>query len=491
MKRVIAFDLGAGSYRAVEGHFSHGQLSEVYEIARFRHTIKRINGHDCWDMVKICEDIVEVLQKQAREGPQIDSVGIDSWGSDFGFLDGNDQLLQLPVIYRDTYPDGMREKFFTDIESSYQRIGGSNAGSTSALMLKGMLEKGFPNLEKAERLCMIPDLVVHFLTGVFQSEYTIATTTRLLNAERRSWDFPYIKNLGIPERFWGKIVMPGTVVGRLRPELVSGESNLEETRVVAVAEHDTASAVAVIPEKTGRAFISSGSWSVMGIVCEEPVLSKQAAMFNLENEGQLHGKIRLLRNITGLWMLEECLKEWKQEGRDIALPSLIEEASKIPSCQRFLYSNAERFSKNGKMPGKIKQFCKESGQPEPRYPAEFVRMIVDSLSMEYRKTILDLEEVSGKHIQDIYIVGGGKNNTLLSQCTADATGLHVICGPQEAAALGNIVVQLYGLGEITEWGRLSEIADSIRKEICYEPRDKEIWDQSFKRYLSIREKENR
>lgn len=484
LERVIAFDLGAGSYRAIEGIYQNGSIS-FRELARYKHTPVFMEGHYYWDVDKIYENLVRLLYQLERDKVQIDAVGFDTWGADFGLLDENGRLLSPPVAYRDSYAEGMLNGYPIR-EKWYPSVGGGFEGTTTAGMLAGMKEKKFEPLARAKHLLMMPDLLYYMFTGKMINEYTIATTSRLLNAVTGEWDRGMIKELGISPGLFGEITQPGGRRDSLKEELVSSAPGLSGTKAVVVAGHDTAAAVSTMEERAGQAFISSGSWSVMGVVCGNPCLEEKACSYRLENEGQAGKKIRLLRNITGLWILEECMRDWNAGGIRVELTQLIQEAEKVERFQSVIYTDAPCFRGIGGMPGKIQDFCRKTGQKLPQKPSEFAAAIIQGLAFEYRKLKEELEEVTGNRITTISIVGGGAKNSWLSQCAADATNCEVICGYAEAAAAGNAMMQLYALGKIEKTADFYKVLNDFEKRKRYVPARYKEWDREYKRYLQIR-----
>ena len=473
MGRVMAVDIGASSYRVIEGVYSGGCLS-MKVLARFKHEPVMEDGHYRWDVYGITRNVTEVIREAAREGEPVVSIGFDTFGTDFGLLDRDGRLLEKPIAYRDSISNGICGKYFHD-DSLYARIGGSFSGTCTASILKGMREIGHKPLDQAERLLFMPDLMAYLFTGGTVNEATIATTSRLMDIGKREWDYELIEDLGIPGKIFGPLSEAGSTVGRLKREISRGIGNLEDTTVVLAACHDTASAVSIIPRRRGCSFISSGTWSVKGIVCDTPYRSEQACRYQMANEGQPGGRYRLIRNITGLWLMEECVRSWKKEGVTAEIPEIAKQAAGKMAFPYIIDVDAPDFAEAGDMPEKIRKFCQRTGQKIPDTPVDVMQVIVQGLASEYRRHNEQIEEVTGEKIHTIYIVGGGRNNRYLNQCTADATGCRVIAGHPEATAMGNLLIQLWAAGEVASMEEIPAIAGKNVTEEIYVPKcNKEV-----------------
>ena len=488
MGRVMAIDIGASSYRVIEGIYSDGNLS-MKTLARFRHTPIWKEGHYRLNIYEMRDNLVEALQSAAKSGEPIKSVGIDTFGTDFGLLDNEGRLLEEPLAYRDSISDGISARFFTDTYGLYGKVGGTFETTSTAHILKGMKESGMDALERADRLLFMPDLFAYLFTGQPTNEFTIATTSRLIDAEKREWNRELIRELQLPEKIFYPLQEAGTVIGYLKKDIRNNLTNLEQTKVVMTACHDTASAVLTVPEKSGCSFISSGTWSVKGIVSRKPYVSRKACDQQMSNEGQPWGRYRLIRNITGLWLLEECVRDWKKKGKQIEIPLLVEEAQNSPLFPSIIFPDGREFSKQGEMVEKICGYCSATGQEVPSTPVEIAQTILQGLACEYRRHNEQLRQVTGKEIKQIYIVGGGRNNRFLNPCTADVTGCQVIAGNPEATAAGNILVQLWAAGEIEDPAIFPEIAAGDTKTEMYVPSETEKWEERFDFYCQLAERE--
>ena len=484
MGRVIAVDIGASSYRIIEGIYKEGQLT-MKVLARFRHSPVWENGHYHWNVFEIVQRVSAVLQEAAKKGERIISIGFDTFGTDFGVLDENGNLLDNPLAYRDDISDGMYQQFFQNEKELYQSIGGTFATTCTAHILKGMEETQYLPLKKAKYLLFMPDLMAYFFTGCRINESTIATTSRLLDITTKKWCEPLIDKLGIPLEIFHPLLEAGTVIGKLKREISLGIPNLEDTVVTAVASHDTASAVVTIPDIEQCSFISSGTWSVKGIVSNKTYVSQEACNYKMSNEGQPWGRYRLIRNITGLWLVEECVRNWKEKGVTVDIPDLVNRASMTPNFPSVIYTDAEDFAKAGNMPDKIQAYCKRTNQKVPDTPVDIMQTIVQGLACEYRRHNEELAEVTGNKIRSLYIVGGGRNNRYLNQSAADATGCTVSAGHPEATAMGNLMVQLWACGEITSIKEFPIVAGRDVEQEVYKPRKKDEWEQKYACYLRL------
>lgn len=485
MSRVLAVDIGASSYRVVEGKISDGCVS-MKELARFTHAPVWKMGHYYWDIEQMMEKLANVIQEVARQGEKINSIGFDTFGTDFGLIGRDGKLLANPFAYRDSISDGMYQKYFEREEARYYKsIGGTYATTSTAHLLAGMREQGMEILDRAERILFLPDLLAYLFTGNAVNEYTIATSSRLLDIRSRRWNMELIAELGLPDRIFQPLSDSGTLVGRLRKEISLGIPNLKDTTVTAVACHDTASAVVTIPESQGCSFISSGSWSVKGITGSVPYTSEQACTCKMSNEGQPDGRYRLIRNIAGLWILEECVRDFRVQGKKVKIPDIAAEAESTETFPSMIHTDAEDFAKPGNMPEKIQKFCKKTGQKVPETPVQMLQTIVAGLACEYRRHNEELKLVTGEQMKSLYIVGGGRRNRYLNQCAANATGCTVTCGHPEATAMGNLLVQLKSAGEIKSAEEFAGITSGNVPEERYAPEEWAVWEEKYDRYQNL------
>ena len=438
MKRYIAADFGAGSGRVIVGTPSAEGI-QLEEIHRFENNQKMIDGHLRWDFYALFNELKTGLKKAfAKYGDEIESIGIDTWGVDYGLLDKDGKLISTPVCYRDDRTKGMLELAFQKLpkEEFFQHAANQFMEINTAFQLLSSVSE----LQSAEKLLFMPDLFNYFLTGKCCNEFTISSTSQLLNSLTHQWDDVIFDRLGLPKRLMQDIVYPGTVIGRLTDELaeeVGGNAN-----VVAVGSHDTASAVASISDASDDwAFISSGTWSLMGTPTKEPIISQEAFDAAFTNEGMTDGRIRFLKNITGLWLIQQLVKEWEQEGYKCDYSELVKEAEQSSLSSYFDVDDAS-FMNPEKMSEAIVAYLKERNENVPVTKGDFMRCICISLAKKYAEVKAQMERCTNKKINKIYIVGGGSRNQLLNRLTAEFTGCEVVKGEVEATAMGNILVQL-------------------------------------------------
>ena len=438
MKRYIAADFGAGSGRVIVGTPSAEGI-QLEEIHRFENNQKMIDGHLRWDFNALFNELKTGLKKAfAKYGDEIESIGIDTWGVDYGLLDKDGKLISTPVCYRDDRTKGMLELAFQKLpkEEFFQHAANQFMEINTAFQLLSSVSE----LESADKLLFMPDLFNYFLTGKCCNEFTISSTSQLLNSLTHQWDDVIFDRLGLPKRLMQEIVYPGTVIGRLTDELaeeLGGNAN-----VVAVGSHDTASAVASISDAGDDwAFISSGTWSLMGTPTKEPIISQEAFDAAFTNEGMTDGRIRFLKNITGLWLIQQLVKEWEQEGYKCDYSELVKEAEQSTLSSYFDVDDAV-FMNPEKMSEAITSYLKERNEIVPVTKGDFMRCICISLAKKYAEVKAQMERCTNKKINKIYIVGGGSRNQLLNRLTAEFTGCEVVKGEVEATAMGNILVQL-------------------------------------------------
>lgn len=446
MRRYIAADFGAGSGRVIVGTVV-GEKVELDEVHRFPNRQVYLGGTLYWDFPGLFEELKVGLKKAFMKYDGIVSIGVDTWGVDFGLLDGRGRLLSNPVCYRDRRTEGIFEKVFQVIpkEELYRLTGNQFMEINTAFQIYSMVCNDDPWLKIADKLLFTPDLFNYFLTGVAVNEYTISTTSQLYQHAAGAWADEVFSKLGIPRHLMQKIVPSGTVVGGLLPEIVA-ETGGKNVQVVAVGSHDTASALASIQARGENwAFISSGTWSLMGIETEQPILTQEAMECDFTNEGTVNGRIRFLRNITGLWLLQNVVREWELKGEQCGYDEMIAEAEQSV-LQSVVDVDAPCFNKPESMCEAIAEYCRQRGMHQPRTKGEFMRCIVLSLATKYKEVKGMLEKCSGRKIDTIYIVGGGSKNRLLNRMTEELTGARVVAGAVEATAIGNIMCQKSVMG---------------------------------------------
>lgn len=461
-KVYLAADFGGGSGRVIAGWLEDGKLT-MEEIHRFGNRQVRLGDHVYWDFPSLFEDMKAGLKKAASKGYEVESIGVDTWGVDFGLIDRDGQLLGNPVCYRDARTAGMTEKLFETLNPTehYATTGIQVMEINTLAQLLSI--KGTAQLEAAEHLLFMPDLFSYFLTGKATNEYCIASTSELLDAKRREWSWETIEALGLPKRIFGDIVMPGTVRGELRKDIAE-ETGLKDVKVIAVGSHDTASAVAAVPAIEGDgpvAFLSSGTWSLLGIELPEPILTEEARQAEFTNEGGVGGRIRFLQNITGLWILQRLMAEWKERGEEQTFGELLPAAEQASISSIIPVADAA-FTNPPSMEKAISDYCRQSNQPVPQTKGEFVRCLFQSLAKKYKDAIEGVNGLLPESLKRLHIIGGGSQNGLLNQFTADALGIPVWAGPVEATAMGNILVQAMAAGEVAD---LAELREVVRRSV--------------------------
>jgi len=487
MSYYIAFDLGAESGRAIKGEVRDGRLV-IREVHRFLNTPVPVHGTIRWDVLGLLGNLREGLRSCARDaGADPAGVGVDTWGVDFGLLDESGELLTNPVHYRDRRTEGMIELACEIVgrERIYAITGIAFHPFNTLFQLLALHRADPPWLRAARTMLMMPDLMHYFLCGARSAEYTIASTSQLLDARTRNWSDELCESLGLRRDLLPPTVEPGTVLGTLTQE-TQRECGIGAVPVVAPASHDTGSAFAAVPA-TGKEWVtlSCGTWSVMGIEIRSPRTDRACLERNFANEGAVDGKIRLLKNIMGLWVLQECRRSWAREGQELDYATLTAEAAEAAAFPCILDIDDAAFYAPEDMRAAIAQFCARTGQRMPEDRGALVRAIIEGIALRYRAVLGELEEIIGRQMPVIHMVGGGTQNRLLCQMAADATGRPVVAGPVEATAIGNIVMQMVGTGELAS---VAEGRELIRRSVApehYEPRDTDAWDEAFARYAEL------
>lgn len=479
MSYYLAFDLGAESGRALLGSLSNGKLA-VAELHRFSNTPVRVLGVLYWDTLRLWHEIQHGLAVAVRERKlALNGIGVDTWGVDCALLGSDGTLLESPRHYRDARNNGVMEKLFASVprEQVFAATGIQFMQINTLYQLYGMKLTGSPALASARKLLHMPDLFNYWLTGVAKSEATIASTSQFLDPASMTWATGLLRRLDLPADILCPIVSPGTLLGTLL--------DAPHTPVYAIGGHDTASAVAAVPSQGGDnwCYISSGTWSLMGLELDTPVINEQSLALNYTNEVGLAGKIRLLKNIAGLWLLQECRRAWMLEGAEYSYEELTRMASEARHFAAAINPNA--FLEPGEMPRKIAEHCSANGQPSPQTHGEFARAILESLALCYRHVLESLEVLSGRRIEVIHIVGGGSRNALLNQFVADCTGRRVIAGPAEATAVGNILAQSMGAGELSGLDELRAVVRNSFELTTVEPRSNAQWENAYRRYRAM------
>ncbi len=442
VSKHLAFDLGASSGRAIVGMVEDGKI-QLEEVHRFPNRMVSLLGHHHWDLLQLFDEIKIGLAKAAAAHPDVRTVGVDTWGVDFGLIGRDGSLLGNPYAYRDLSSDEVMRRVFRKIprEELYRLTGIQFLPFNSIFQLYRLVEKDHPLLQVADRLLFMPDLINYFLTGEKVSEYTIASTSQLLDPWTKTWRKEIFERLGLPWAIMAPIVPPGTRLGKLRKEIAM-ESGMPQVEVIAPACHDTASAVAAVPAHGDRwAYLSSGTWSLLGIESPQPIINEEALRYNFTNEGGVHGKIRFLKNVAGLWIIQQLRAAWAKGGENFTWDELVRLAEEAGAAAQCIDPDDPRFTNPPDMVRAIEEACRDAGAPIPKSKGEFVRCVLESLADKYRQVITSLNTLLPQSIRRLHIVGGGSQNLLLNRLTAEATGLEVIAGPAEATAIGNIKVQ--------------------------------------------------
>src|ERR1035441_1310978 len=483
--KFVAVDLGASSGRLMVGAWD-GQRFALEELHRFANGGVSVRGGVEWDVLRIWSEIQTGLMKfRAKFGGATAGIAVDAWGVDFGLLDRKGRLVGNPTCYRDPRTNGVPAKVFAKVSEAeiFRATGVQTMQINTLFQLAAMSLEDDPRLERAETLLMIPDLFSYFLGGEKAVEFTEASTTQMVALGARDWDRAMLRRVGVPERILPGVVQPGTVLGDVGADVVEACGLSGKFPVIAVASHDTASAVASIPGlDAGSAFISSGTWSLMGVELDAPVTSERARGLGFTNEGGCAGKTLLMRNITGLWILQECVRQWEKDGRSCGWDEVIATAKGAKAFRSVILPNAAEFGGPGNMLEAIREFCRKSGQAAPDTVGEFARCCFESLSLAYWSALTALRDLTGREIRTIRVVGGGCLNTFLCQMTADACGCMVVSGPAEASALGNVMVQAVAVGELKDVaaGRAS-VGESLEL-VGFAARRADGWDEARARY---------
>lgn len=485
--KMLAIDLGATSGRGIVGSFDGERLS-LKENHRFDNDPVMVSGSFYWDILRIFFEIQNSIRNCAlSEDKNISSIGIDTWGVDFGLIDKQGKLIGNPVHYRDARTVGIQEYAFAKLsaEKIFEKTGIAHINFNTIYQLMAMLKDNPNALDSADKLLFIPDLLNYFLTGKAQTEYTVASTGGLLDVKNRNWAFDMIEKLGVPTNIFTEIAQPGSIVGKLKTD-ISESTGIFDANVVHVAAHDTASAVVSVPAKNKDfIYISSGTWSLMGAEIDSPMATADAMKCGFTNEGGTHGKTRFLKNIMGTWIESECKRQWAREGEKFTYDQLSDMAAVSEPHKCFIDVNDQTFNPPGNMPKRIQEYCEKTNQYVPQTKGEIVRCIFDSLAMCYRWTVENMDAQLGRYTEAINIVGGGTKEPLLPRFTADACKRPVYAGPTEATAVGNLCVQLMAAGKVNGLDEAREVVRNSFDIKYYEPKDSDMWDEGYEKYLKI------
>ena len=481
----LAVDIGASSGRHILGGMENGKMN-LREIYRFSNGMEMVDGTLCWNLVGLFEEIKAGMRECKKLGINPESMGIDTWAVDFVLLDKQGHVLGKTAGYRDRRTEGMDLKVYERIsrEELYRRTGIQKQIFNTVYQLMAVKEKQPDILSQAESFLMIPDYLNFLLTGVQKQEYTNATTTQLVNPSERTWDRELIGALGYPQKLFGGLSMPGTVVGRLSED-VQKETGLD-CRVVLPAPHDTGPAVAAVPSNRDHVlYISSGTWSLMGTELKNADCREMSMEANFTNEGGVNKTIRFLKNIMGLWLIQESRRQWDREGELLSFDELERQANAAEPFASLVDPDYAEFQTPGNMPKRIKEYCKKTGQKVPETKGEVVRCIAESLAFKYRQTVEGMEDVTGNKYNVVNIVGGGIKDKMICQFTANATKRVVSTGPVEATSIGNVIVQAMAMGAIKDINEGRKVVRNSFDIKTYEPQDSEKWDAAYEKWKEI------
>ena len=485
MKKVLAFDFGASSGRAIIGSFDNGKIS-LQEIHRFSNDPVKVNGTLYWDVLRLLHEIKQGIVRAKMAGG-FDSIGIDTWGVDFGLIDKDGRLLENPVHYRDPRTAGLVEEAFKTIpKEKLYKITGIQFMELNTLFQLISLRRQRPELlERADKMLFMPDLLAYFLTGKMCAEYSIASTSQLIDIENRTWSKELLEAFDIPESLFAPLVQPGTVLGELTDEICE-ELGVDKVPVISVCGHDTQSAITAVPCPEGDfAFLSSGTWSLFGTELKTPIVDETSLKINITNEGGIDGTIGLLKNIIGLWLIQESRRQWQREGQDYSYAELEKLALKEEPFKCFIDPDAPEFTPQGNIPRRVQEFCKKTGQYVPQSVGEIMRCIYESLAMKYRLTFEKLCDCTNKDYPVIHVIGGGTKDGLLCQMTANSCDRTVKAGPIEATVMGNVAVQFMSDGTIKDVAHARQaVADSETLKV-YNPENADEWKQAYPRFVEI------
>jgi rhamnulokinase len=485
----FAVDLGATSGRTIIGSIDVGQL-HLEEVTRFPNHLIEQGGHFYWDIYALYFEMIRGLKEVAQRGLKITSIGIDTWGVDFVMIGDDGAILRNPRAYRDPITFEAMDDYLKHVISRkevYDITGIQFMNFNSIFQLYAMKQEGNSALKHAQKILFVPDALSWMLTGNEVCEYTIASTSQLLDPRTKQLDERLLASLGLTRSMFGKMVNPSTPIGVLTDE-VQKMTGLGPVPVIAVAGHDTGSAVAAVPAKDEKfAYLSSGTWSLMGIETKDAIISDLSYERNFTNEGGIEGTTRFLKNICGMWIYERCRKEWPEEVRKLSHPELQGSAMQVEAFRSIINPDDAQFANPDSMIIAIQQYCRKTNQPVPETPAEICRCIFDSLALRYKQVFQWMQEFAPFKLEVLHIIGGGSLNKYLNQFTANATGATVLAGPQECTAIGNIMMQAKAAHLVKDiWEMRQIIANSVEL-VKYEPTDKAVWDQAFDKYLKISE----
>ena len=486
INHFLAFDIGASSGRAILGSLNNKKL-ELTEIHRFENQMQFINGHHHWNIFSLFNELKTGLKKCIEDHQiQPESIGVDTWGVDFAHINKEGMIISLPFAYRDSRTETSIEDLCKLIpkEELYEKTGIQFMQFNTLFQLFSMVKENSSLLEITDKILLTPDALNYLFSGVAKTEYSIASTTQMMVPGKNEWQNSIIKQAGISKDILTEIVSPGTKIGTITKD-VAQETGSQQIPVVAVAGHDTASAIASVPaENENFAYISSGTWSLFGIESDKPLISEKTQAMNFTNEGGVEGTTRFLKNIMGMWLIQECNKAWKSE-KNYSWDEMVQLAKGAKPFKYIIDTDDNSFLNPQNMPEAIVAFCNKTGQGTPSSHAEIIRCVYDSLAIKYRHTLGQIKSASDKTIDKIHIIGGGANNHFLNQLTADATGLAVVAGPTEATATGNILMQAKALGVISSLDEIRQLVRNSFETIDFNPNPELNWDEAYQKFRNL------
>ena len=487
-KYYFAVDLGATSGRTILGTLADGKL-EQEELTRFPNNLIETGGHFYWDIYALYLEMIKGLQFVGKRGIDLSSIGIDTWGVDFVFIGVDDAILRNPMAYRDPHTFGAMEEYLSHVvpqREVYDITGIQFMNFNSLFQLYAMGKANNSAMQHCKKVLFMPDALSWMLTGEAVCEYTIASTSQMLDPRTGDLSEKLIESVGMKRSQFGRMVQPGTQIGVLTEE-VQKMTGLGAVPVIAVAGHDTGSAVAAVPAKDKHfAYLSSGTWSLMGIETQDAIINDRSYELNFTNEGGIEGTTRFLKNICGMWLYERCRKEWPEEVRQLSHPELQGSAMQVEAFRSIINPDDKAFANPPSMIEAIQQYCRETKQAVPETPAEICRCIFDSLALRYRQVFGWLKEFADFNLTVLHVIGGGSLNKYLTQFTADACGVEVLAGPQECTAIGNMMLQAKASGDVSDiWAMRQIIANSVEMVPYHPAGDKAAWDQAYEKYLKI------
>ncbi len=485
-KYFLAFDLGASSGRAILGTLENGHL-ELTEVHRFKNQMVRIHGSYYWNIYSLFEELKTGLKKCVIDHEiQPDSIGIDTWGVDYSLLSESGQLIGLPFAYRDHRTDTAMDEFFRILpkKETYLLSGIQFMQFNTLFQLFVSGKEKHSRLGIAQSLLFTPDTLNYLFTGIRKNEYTIASTSQLLKPGKAEWEGKLLEAAGVKKNLVEELVLPGTVIGTILAE-IQEDTGSKEIPCVAVASHDTASAIASVPALGGNwAYLSSGTWSLLGIESQRPLVSEQTLAMNFTNEGGVDGTTRFLKNIMGMWLIQECKRIWDEE-KVMEWQEIVNLCNETEHFKCLIDPDDPKFLNPGNMPLAIQEFCKNTGQPVPESKGEIARCIYDSLILKYRYTIEQIESITGKTIERLHIIGGGAHNSMMNQLTADALGIPVLAGPTEATAIGNLLIQARAMGAVDTLAEIRKVVRNSFELATFLPKPLPDWELAYREFKKL------